>query len=137
MRTIQISTDVFAALWAARIAGENSEEDILRRMLKVRIPKEPTPTNGIGFTDPRYGVKFPEGFEIYRTYLGSEYRAKAVAGSWLLINTGDMHPTLNALSTAIGAKTENAWINWFFDDEGKRRPVSDLRDATRIGRRRK
>ena len=81
----------------------------------------------------RYGVEFAEGFEIFRSYLGKEYRAKAVAGSWMLQETGDMYPSLNELSRAIGAKTENAWVNWFHVDEtGERRPVSVLRDHSKI-----
>jgi hypothetical protein len=59
------------------------------------------------YRDPRYG-RFPEGFEISRTYLGKDYQAKATAGCWLLIQTGDLYPSLNELSRAIGAKTENA-----------------------------
>jgi len=31
MRTIQVSVDTFAAIWADRRAGENSEDEILRR----------------------------------------------------------------------------------------------------------
>jgi hypothetical protein len=34
-RDIQVSTDVYAALWAARKPGEDSEDAILRRVLAV------------------------------------------------------------------------------------------------------
>ena len=33
MRTIQIGTDVFAKIWAHRLPGEETEDDILRRLL--------------------------------------------------------------------------------------------------------
>jgi hypothetical protein len=36
-RDIQISTDVFSAIWAARKPGENNEDAILRRLLAVSI----------------------------------------------------------------------------------------------------
>jgi hypothetical protein len=35
LREIQISTTVFAAIWAARQPGENTEDAILRRLLTV------------------------------------------------------------------------------------------------------
>lgn len=35
MRTIEISTDVFAKIWAQRIDGEESENQILERLLGV------------------------------------------------------------------------------------------------------
>lgn len=33
MRSIRVDTDVFAAIWSRRKAGENAENDILRRLL--------------------------------------------------------------------------------------------------------
>lgn len=139
MRSIQVSTDVFAAIWKAQHEGERSENEILSRLLKLTTAK--TPRNGrvgAGFRDARYGVEFAEGFEIFRTYLGRDFRAKATAGSWVLSETGDMYPSLNALSSAIGARTENAWKNWHYVDEnGHRATVSILRDHAKIIRRRR
>jgi len=82
MRTIQISTDVFAAIWARRSDAEHSEDEILSRLLAVKKTNaQPSSARDlqtqIGFHDPRYGVKIPHGFEIYRTYKGKEYRAPA------------------------------------------------------------
>jgi hypothetical protein len=138
MRTIQVSTDVFAAIWKAQQEGETSENTILGRLLKV-TPSEPkTGKGGVGFRDSRYGVEFPEGFEIFRTYLGKDYRARATAGCWMLLESGDLYPSLNELSRAIGAKTENAWVNWFYvDPNGDRVPVSTLRDHAKIIRRKR
>ena len=134
MRTIQISTDVFAAIWAARREGEPTEDAILHRIFKLT----PHPNANrdlhvtVGFHDPRYGVTLDPGFEIFRTYLGKEYRARAIQGFWNLSSTGVSYPTLNELSNAIGAKKENAWGAWFYLDNGKKRPVSDLREASKI-----
>ena len=47
----------------------------------------------------RYGVEFAEGFEIFRSY-----RAKAVAGSWMLQESGDMYPSLNELVARLARK---------------------------------
>lgn len=140
MRSIQISTDVFAAIWKTQKEGETSEEAILRRLLKVSSATEPRTAGGasVGYRDPRYGVEFPEGFAIFRTYRGKDFRAKAVAGSWLLMETGDMYPSLNELSRAIGTKTENAWLNWLYlDERGNRTHVSALRNHAKIVRRKR
>src|SRR4051812_31898886 len=140
MRHVQISTEVFAAIWKAQQEGEASEDAILRRLLNVSSTTKSRKAGdgGVGYRDPRYGVEFPEGFEIFRTYLGKDCRAKAVAGSWLLMNTGDMYPSLNELSRGIGAKTENAWLNWFYlDERGKRAHVSALRNNAKIVRRKR
>jgi len=133
MRQITTSTDVYAAIWAARQQGEDTEDDILRRILGVKA-RQQRPANGqavskvIGFRDSRYGIELADGFEIFRTYKGREYRAKATSGSWLLMNTGDLHPSVNQLSQAIGVKIENAWNNWWFrGPDGKRRRVDELR----------
>ena len=36
MRKIDVSTEVFAKIWAQRIAGEESEDEILKRLLGVK-----------------------------------------------------------------------------------------------------
>ena len=138
MRTIQVSTDVFAAIWARRGDTEHSEDEILSRLLAVKKTNaQPSAARDlqtqIGFHDPRYGVKIPHGFEIYRTYKGKEYRAQAIQGFWFWNGTG--YPSLNELSSAIGISHENAWVSWFYDQKGRRYPVSKLRDADKIIRR--
>jgi len=129
MRPIQVSTDVYAAIWAARKTGEDSEDEILRRKLGLAASsKAPQPAPSappkIGYSEPRFGVTVPEGFEIFRTYKGTEYRATATDGKWLLKNTGDTYATLNQLSAAIGG-IENAWHRWYFRDENGRRELVD------------
>jgi hypothetical protein len=134
LRTLHISTDVFAAIWSARKDGEQTEDAILRRILKV-APGTKTERDlhvTVGFHDPRFGVKLEPGFEIFRTYLGKEYRAQAIQGFWVLSSTGMGYPSLNELSNAIGAKKENAWGAWFYLENGKRKPISDLRDPSKI-----
>lgn len=142
MKSISVSTDVFARIWALREPKEDTEDSILRRILGCppleNAPVLAAPQNSnAGFYDARHRTTFSEGFEIFRTYLGTEYRARASCGRWVL-DHGSEYGSLNELSRAIGAKTENAWINWFFKDEfGRRRPVSDLRDAETVAARRK
>ena len=67
-RAIPISTDLYAAIWSARKPGEESEEDILRRILGVPFPNaasSPAIPPKIGFRDPRYGIELPEEFEFF------------------------------------------------------------------------
>ncbi len=139
MRSINVSTDVFARIWANRAPGEETEDAILRRILSQNSLPEPArsiASLSLGLRDRRHNVDFPEGFEIFRRYHGKEHQARAQAGHWLLVTDGKSYGSLNELSQAIGAKVENAWVNWFYlDSHGQRRSVSDLRDPSTIGRR--
>ncbi|CAN0511348.1 unnamed protein product, partial [Discosporangium mesarthrocarpum] len=93
--------------------------------------------NSGGLRDRRFGVYFPEGFQIERTYRGQMYRAYIDKAHWCIEGISGQFSTLNELSRAIGTKTENAWVNWFFiNEDGDRKPVSVLRDPKKISARR-
>jgi hypothetical protein len=138
--------DTFAAIWADRRAGENSEDAILRRKFNIEAApmdvqhasssddRRPSPIR-IGYYDRRFGVQFAEGFEIFRQYKGTAFSAKATSGAWLLMNTGDLYPSLNSLSKAIGAH-EDAWGGWRYrDKDGEVHPIGTLRDENKITKR--
>lgn len=131
MRTIEVTTDVYAAIWATRRPGEDSEDAILARILNAQ-PAKPTKSERsetVGFRDSRFDISFPEGFEIFRTYKGTEFRAKATGSQWHLINTGASYNTLNQLSRATSGNIENAWRNWYFmGSDGQRHLVEGLRN---------
>jgi hypothetical protein len=134
MRNIAVSTDVYAAIWADRQPGEESENDILARKYSVakHQPDRDLITT-VGFHDPKFGVKLEPGFQIYRTFKGRQLTATAVQGFWISSHDQKGYGSLNELSVAIGAGKENAWSAWFYDDaERGRRPVSDLRDPNTI-----
>ena len=147
MRTIEVSTDVFARIWALREAGEESEDAILRRLLQSQprhelLPQPPTPAATVdepastGFRDRRHDVNFPEGFEIYRYYKGARYQAVASGERWLLENNGQPYESLAKLSRAVGSWPENSWANWLYRDrDGRERPISEMRDPYKISRR--
>lgn len=145
MRNIQVSTDVFARIWSLRAGPENTEDEILRRVLwrnpgstsSFAPSTPPTPTShGAGIYDRRFNVTFPEGFRVERTYLGRKYCAVVHNGAWIIEGVGAGYTRLNELSNAIGTKTENAWANWFYRDEtGQRNPASNLRDPATITRK--
>jgi hypothetical protein len=42
MRTIKVSIEVFAAIWKARLPGENSEATILARLLGTTASNNPS-----------------------------------------------------------------------------------------------
>lgn len=143
MRTIILSTDVFAALWAKRQPGEDNENAILERLLG--LPKGPPLAlqaiafsgqvrgrmgrngDGLGGIYNRmFDVRFPAGFEIFRTYKGREYLAVVRDGSWVM--DGQSFPSLFALSMAIIDSRENPWMHWKYRDaNGRTDFISALR----------
>ena len=152
MRTISISTDVFAAIWAARKEGEESEDVILSRLLVGPtttnsnfaqlsiVPPQSKPlvtTESIsGYFEPKYNVKFAEGEEIFRTYKGKEYRARATRGAWLLINDKKLYPSLHKLSWSVVGGHENAWHNWKYKfGDGRAMFIHSLRPDDKVQRR--
>ena len=141
MRQIAVSAEIFAKIWALREAGEDTENDILARLLaqgpsqKLESYNEKTAQ---GFRDVRHGVHFAEGFEIFRTLKGEDVRAWARSGKWVLKGSGTLYGSINELSSGIGAGTENAWASWFFlGPDGRRQQISTLRDPTAVARRSK
>lgn len=132
-RTITVSTEVFAAIWADRRPGEESEDAILRRKFSCARPESPdsapaTNQNG-GVYDSRNNVKFPRGFTIFRTYKHREYEAVAQDGVWVRTDTGERYPTLNRLNASITTGAENVWNgNWKYrTEDGTIRSIDHLR----------
>lgn len=141
MRQVNLSTDVFAKIWSMRESGEETEDQILRRVLAIQEGVCVPPANssaGRGYRDPRSGVELPAGFEIFRRYKGKEFKARATGGGWTLINDNRFYPSLNALSQKVTDGNENAWVNWnYVSDDGEIRKVSELRDDSVIAKRAK
>lgn len=144
VRTINISTDVYARIWSLRKPGEETEDDILRRELGCEGPPSAGHREGgvakaaeePGFVDDRFGFRVPSGFTISRVFRGRVRKAIASNGMWRLDGEGRAFSSLNELSQAIGAGRENAWTNWFYvDGAGRRNPVGSLRNADMIVRR--
>ncbi len=131
-KTITLSTAVFAAIWANRRDGEETEDAILRRLLGCGAD---TQTNGIrskrdgGVHDARNDVHFPEGFEIFRNYKRRQYKATARRGVWVREDTGERFPTLNQLNGSIASGNENVWNgNWkYCTADGSFRSIDSLR----------
>lgn len=133
-RTITVSTEAFAAIWADRQPGEESEDAILRRKFGCASPvesPEPAPATGLngGVYDSRNNVSFPRGFTIFRTYKHRDYEAVAQDGAWVRRDTGERYPTLNRLNASITTGAENVWNgNWKYKtDDGMIRSIDHLR----------
>ena len=76
----------------------------------------------------KFDLELPQGFEIFRTHRGTEYRAQVTDGHWKLTNNGNAYATLNQLSLATSGNTENAWRNWYFQGkDGRSYLVEKLR----------
>jgi hypothetical protein len=133
-RTITVPTDVYAAIWANRQDGEESEAQILGRLLgckpiKETAENEVTAQHSGGVFDSRNNVHFRRGFVAFRTYKHADYDAVAQDGNWLRKDTGDLYATLNQLNASIVAGAENIWNgNWKYKGEdGKIRSIDALR----------
>lgn len=139
-KMITISTDVFAAIWADRKPGEDNEDAILRR--KYDLQRQAAPDSGrdlivqVGYHDPRFGVRLDPDFQIFRTYKGVRYTARAIQGNWILENTGQGYISLHQLNQAVRQGNENAWNVWFYiDEKGRKQPISKKRDQSKIAHR--
>ena len=107
-RTITLSTTVFAAIWANRRGGEETEDAILRRLLDCGGGAQANGVHGEregGVYDARNDVHFPEGFEIFRNYKRREYKATTRRGVWVREDTGERFSTLNRLNESIARVT--------------------------------
>lgn len=135
MRNIIVSTDVFAALWAVRRPGEDSENAVLERLLGLpkgpplpdvvttiaRPPGRPIASNANpagGIHNTTFNVNFPPGFEIFRTYKGQSYTAVVRDGRWVM--NGVSYPSLFALSMEVSESNENPWAHWKYRDANGR-----------------
>jgi hypothetical protein len=137
MRAIQVSADVFQAIWAAREAGEDDEDAVLRRLLNVRTAAhQATGSSGKAWIDGQYGITFHHGFGMYRRFKGNDYLAQVVDGKWDINGQKVDAKSINELSKAIGAKRENGWMGWNFrTPSGEEKKIHELRDPERIIRR--
>ena len=156
MHRFNVSAAVFSRLWALRRDAEQTEDQILRRLLDC--PPAATASDGLApvsvggpdqgqrgvsggdFIDATYGIRFAEGDEIFRTYKGRPYSARVVHGRWLLEGNAGPHPhfydSLNQLSQAVIDGNENAWMFWFYQGpDGGRRRIAELRDPATVQKR--
>lgn len=134
MKSITISSAVFAAIWREHKEGEETEDAILRRLLGVTTNVEEMPAGGRmnGFYDERSGVHFFQGMRIYRTYKGHKREAIAQNDRWFVPATGQSFHSLHKLSQSVNNNgNENAWTNWKYRDAktGEEHLIDNLRKS--------
>jgi negative regulator of replication initiation len=138
MKKIEIANSTYGALWSHAIEADMTEDDILRRLLSLPAISSNLALGGTishsGFHDARFNVTFQEGFRIYRNYRGEAHEAIASKGRWQL-DADEFYDSLNKLNGAIGAATENAWATWYFDRDGQKTSIDELRNPATIRRR--
>jgi hypothetical protein len=150
MKTVQLQNPVYGALWGVALDSDRDENDILRRLLGMTVISNVPAASGSapiraatgwvdgGFRDPRYGVLFPEGFTIFRSYRGKNYSARVFNGKWVMPDREVQYDSLNSLNKAIGAGTENAWFSWnYVDSRGRRKKIGELRNPEEVRKRQK
>jgi len=140
MRSISISIETFAAIWADRQPSENCEDEIIARKFGLPIQAGRTrdrgaPDNHFGWNDLQYDVQLPHGFTIFRNFgkrgrKKNRYEAVAEGGRLRRVDTGEKYSTLNSLTSSIVTSPVNAWEDFwkYYDDNGKVRPLGDLRN---------
>ncbi len=142
MREILVSTAVFAGIWANRLDGEDSEDEILQRLLNSNSTApisgvksnivEKKALEGDGVYDRRNGVHFPEGTQIFRIYKGKRYVATAQSGQWVRQDSQETFPSLNQLNVSISAGSENVWNGtWKFVKNNKEQSIDVFRKQQR------
>lgn len=139
MKNIAVSTDVYARLWQLRQDNEDTEDEILYRILECSTSPSAAhnkPVNGrakgIAHTDPTYGVIFEEGFEIFRN--GRKYKCRAVVtnGKWLRLDNKKLYNTINQLSNSLGIRSENVWVNWYYKAGVGKKKIEYLKPSGKI-----
>jgi len=140
--SIDVSPEVLARLRALAGDGERSADQVLGLLLGLPEPaaktgaSAATPEDERGFVDTTYGIRFADGFEIFRTYKARPYRARVDHGRWRLDADGRAYDSLNQLSQAVIDGNENAWLFWLFrGPDGRPRRIADLRDPAKVQRR--
>ena len=144
MHLLNVSRDVLSGIRARRQGGEETEDKVLRRLLNIpAAPTMPEPDDETGgprfrpgFRDATYGILFPEGFKISRTYKGRLFGARVSSGRWLLDADGRLYDSFNQLSQAVIDGNENAWMFWFYrGTDGGQRRIAELRDPAMVQKR--
>ena len=115
MTTIDIDFDVFKALTAKRSSESISYNDVLRDILGLGKPKQPSvPTSVNGSVAAgdwvTKGVRFPAGTEFRATHKGHTHLGKVENGALAL--NGQRFDTPSSAAMSITKNSVNGWIFW-------------------------
>lgn len=123
MRTIEIDFDVHKAIELERTSFSESENEVLRRLLKLGAASIATPsaeTGGLPWT--RKGVTLPHGTKLQMQYNGHQYNGTVENGKWVV--EGERFSTPSGAASRV-AVTKNGnhtsldgWAYWYVKRPG-------------------
>ncbi len=135
MRTIQIGIEVHKSIEAERRALDESENDILMRLLKIPAPPKPVQEQlqSLGRSWVKDGVDLPSGSVVRVVYSGQTLEGVIEDGRWLV--NGQLYDSpsmalIHNVTTAQGNKTNlNGWNHWTVKrpQDSRYRRISELR----------
>jgi len=112
MIKIEVDFDVFKELTYRRTSEEETVSDVIRKLLKLPLPKTTESTNGN--KDRPWtagGVVFPSGTDFKATYKGQSH--KAVVENGALVLNGKRYYTPSSAAMAITITNINGWRFWY------------------------
>jgi hypothetical protein len=127
--TIEVDFDVFKALTARRPTEDVTENDVLRRLL--RLPSQSSPTVKSESPGPddwvTKGVRFPAGTELRATHKGQTHLARVSSGA--LVYDGKRFNSPSAAAMSITHNPVNGWTFWEcrLPGQGKWTSLKELR----------
>ena len=114
--SIEIDFEVYQLIILEKQGFEESDNDVLRRLLKLDKPpvEPPDPENGTESWNS-HGVKLPEETKLKMTYRGTVYTGLVTGGKWSIAGKFYKSPS-NAASVARTKKgtkpSLNGWKYW-------------------------
>ena len=125
MRTIEIDFDVHKAIELERASFSETENDVLRKLLKLGEASVTTPaaeTGGVPWS--RKGVTLPHGTRLRMQYNGQQYSGTVENGEWVV--EGERFTTPSGAASRV-AVTKNGnhtsldgWAYWYVKRPGDR-----------------
>jgi len=118
MRSIAIDVDVHKTIEAERLSFDETENDVLRRILKISTPKRvgPAIVEPDGRSWSSKGVTLPHGTMVRMEYNGVEHNGAIVDGAWECGGSRFAGPSPAAAAVATtkagGTPSLNGWIYW-------------------------
>ena len=110
MATITVDFDVFKALTNLRASEEQTENDVLRKLLGL-VPA--VAISQPSANEPAWvckGVAFPAGTKLRAVFKGKEYQGEVKDGAFLL--DGVQHTSPSSAAYSVTQSSVNGWKFW-------------------------
>ena len=111
MPTIQIDFDVFKELTAQRISESVTENDVIRKLLRMKNAKDDPFDKLLNQKPwPCKEISFPHGTEFRAIYKGQKYTGRVVNGALEL--NGERYSSPSSAAVSITGCSVNGWKFW-------------------------